>query len=102
VEQEAVRDPRGIGNLINRYPIERAPPRHFQWLRFFSGISTPRHVLRNPMTGIGGCCACAARGHVAAPPSKPTNSRRRIAPLRPWGVAWWRVELPAWKWSGRR
>ena len=20
------------------------PPRHFQWLRFFSGISTPRHV----------------------------------------------------------
>jgi hypothetical protein len=33
--------------------------------------------LRNPITGIVGCCAHAASGHAtAAPPSSVTNSRR--------------------------
>ena len=33
--------------------------------------------LRNPITGIAGCCARAASGHAtAAPPSSVTNSRR--------------------------
>src|SRR5262245_43010220 len=31
---------------------------------------------RNPMTGIAGCCARAASGHAAAPPSNVMNSRR--------------------------
>jgi hypothetical protein len=31
---------------------------------------------RNPITGIGGCCARAASGHAAAPPSSVMNSRR--------------------------
>src|SRR5262245_30979803 len=30
------------------------------------------------MTGLGGCCALAANGHTAAPPSIVMNSRRRI------------------------
>jgi hypothetical protein len=32
--------------------------------------------LRNPITGIAGCCARAASGHAAAPPSSVMNSRR--------------------------
>ena len=33
--------------------------------------------LRNPITGIAGCCARAASGHVAAaPPSSVMNFRR--------------------------
>src|SRR5262249_21101505 len=34
--------------------------------------------LRNPITGIAGCCARAASGHAAAPPSSVMNSRRFI------------------------
>jgi hypothetical protein len=35
--------------------------------------------LRNPITGMAGCCARAASGHaVAAPPSSVMNSRRLI------------------------
>ena len=35
--------------------------------------------LRNPITGIAGCCACATIGHVAAaPPRSVMNSRRLI------------------------
>jgi hypothetical protein len=35
---------------------------------------------RNPITGIAGCCACAASGHAAAaPPSSDMNSRRFTA-----------------------
>ena len=30
----------------------------------------------DPITGIAGCCACAASGHAAAPPRKLMNSRR--------------------------
>ena len=34
-------------------------------------------LLRNPITGIAGCCACAASGQAAAaPPSSVMNSRR--------------------------
>ena len=33
-------------------------------------------LLRNPITGIAGCCARAASGHAAAPPSSPMNVRR--------------------------
>src|SRR5262249_22184928 len=34
-------------------------------------------LLRNPTTGIAGCCARAASGHAAtAPPSAAINSRR--------------------------
>src|SRR5262245_5956369 len=37
-------------------------------------------VLRNPTTGIAGCCARAANGHAtAAPASRAMNSRRLIA-----------------------
>jgi hypothetical protein len=31
---------------------------------------------RYPITGIVGCCARAASGHAAAPPSSVMNSRR--------------------------
>jgi hypothetical protein len=35
--------------------------------------------LRNPTTGIFGCCALAPIGHVAAaPPRSVMNSRRRM------------------------
>src|SRR5262249_28792840 len=35
--------------------------------------------VRNPITGIAGCCARAASGHAAtAPPSRVMNSRRFI------------------------
>jgi hypothetical protein len=37
-------------------------------------------VKRNPITGIAGCCACAASGHAApAPPSSVMNSRRLMS-----------------------
>ena len=37
-------------------------------------------LLRNPITGIAGCCARAASGHAAAaPPRRLMNSRRRIS-----------------------
>ena len=38
-------------------------------------------MLRNPITGIAGCCARAASGHAAAaPPSSVMNSRRLMVP----------------------
>src|SRR5262245_4027335 len=45
-------------------------------------------VLRNPITGIAGCCARTASGHAAAPPRTVTNSRRlrssiQVAPQAP-------------------
>ena len=30
----------------------------------------------NPITGVVGCCACAASGHAAVPPSRPMKVRR--------------------------
>src|SRR5262245_5911297 len=41
--------------------------------------------LTRPMTGTAGCCARAATGHAAAPPSSVMNSRRFIrSPRRRW------------------
>src|SRR5262245_34846772 len=39
-------------------------------------------ALRNPITGIAACCACAASGHAAAPPTSVMNSRRLIVAPR--------------------
>ena len=44
-------------------------------------------LLRNPITGIVGCCARAASGHAAAPPSSVMNSRRLIRSPRRRGRA---------------
>jgi len=43
-------------------------------------------LLRNPITGSAGCCARAASGHAAAPPSSAMNSRRFMPGigLLPW------------------
>ena len=35
-------------------------------------------VLRNPITGIAGCCARAASGHAAAAPPKSVMNSRRL------------------------
>jgi hypothetical protein len=32
--------------------------------------------VENPITGMTGCCARAANGHAAAPPSSVMNERR--------------------------
>jgi hypothetical protein len=37
------------------------------------GTSTSDALRRNPTTGIAGCCARAASGHAAAPPSVAKN-----------------------------
>jgi hypothetical protein len=43
------------------------------------GLMSAGKLLRYPITGIAGCCAPAASGHVAAaPPSSVMNSRRLI------------------------
>src|SRR5215831_5337440 len=39
-------------------------------------------LLRNPTTGSAGCCARAASGHAAAPPTSVMNSRRLIVAPR--------------------
>src|SRR5262249_43517890 len=39
-------------------------------------------LLRNPITGIAGCCARAASGHTAAPATSVMNSRRLIVAPR--------------------
>jgi len=36
---------------------------------------------RNPITGIAGCCARAASGHAAAPPSRVMNARRLMSDM---------------------
>ena len=40
--------------------------------------------LRNPITGIPDCCACATSGHAATPPSPAMKSRRRILESSPY------------------
>jgi hypothetical protein len=41
-------------------------------------------ALRNPITGIAGCCSRAATGHVTAePPSRVMNLRRFSPPSAP-------------------
>ena len=40
--------------------------------------------MRNPITGTAACCARAASGHSAAPPSEASNSRRpMVTVIRP-------------------
>ena len=76
-------------NLIIRPAIfdrDVLRPRHSRLRSSLGGIR-PRWsrrvpsgtLLRNPITGIAGCCARAASGHAAAaPPSSVMNSRRCI------------------------
>src|SRR2546422_4154247 len=47
-------------------------------------------LLRNPITGVAGCCARAASGHAAtAPPRGAMNARRLTrSPHRQWRAAW--------------
>src|SRR5262245_21186845 len=43
---------------------------------------------KNPMVGsLPACCARAASGHAAAPPSKAMNSRRFMCPVPRYGAA---------------
>src|SRR5438552_2696372 len=42
----------------------------------FAAMLLGDRVLRNQITGIAGCCASAASGHAAAPPSSVMNVRR--------------------------
>jgi hypothetical protein len=50
-------------------PNEMARPR---------ALCMGRLAAKIPMTGIVGCCARAASGHAAAPPSSAMNSRRFV------------------------
>jgi hypothetical protein len=61
------------------YPASLRPRRNAATV-WANGPGDP--ILRNPTTGIAGCCARTANGHVAAPPSLAMNSRRRIPPSR--------------------
>ena len=80
--------PSGIRSL-------RSGPRHSQLLSGPGGMRAQRGayrsasaLLRNPITGIAGCCARAASGHAAAaPPSSVMNSRRFIRSPRRRGRA---------------
>src|SRR6476646_10094929 len=46
-------------------------------------VSSGDLALRNPITGIAGCCARAASGHAATvPPRSVMNWRRRISALQ--------------------
>jgi hypothetical protein len=42
--------------------------------------SASAEPLRNPITSIPGCCARAASGHAAVPPTMAINSRRLMVP----------------------
>jgi hypothetical protein len=53
--------------------LSRKPPRNAA-TRFAESSSDL--ALRNPITGIAGCCPRAVRGHAAAPPSSVMKSRR--------------------------
>ena len=44
----------------------------------FLASSSADTELRNPITGLAGCCARATTDHAAALPSPAMNSRRRI------------------------
>src|SRR5262249_36489385 len=44
--------------------------------------SAAEAASRSPITGIGCCCARAASGHAAAPPTSVMNSRRLIVAPR--------------------
>src|SRR5262245_12786071 len=59
------------------YPRSRSPPRRAS-TRFDQVEAAPKP--KNPIRKtLAGCCACAASGHAAAPPSSNMNSRRFTA-----------------------
>src|SRR6266403_4814430 len=47
-----------------------------------------------------GCCARATTGHAATPPTRPINSRRRMAVPKHQDAAVYLLKLDAWKTSG--
>src|SRR6266481_3654910 len=47
-----------------------------------------------------GCCARATSGHAATPPTRPINSRRRMAVPKHQDAAVYLLKLDAWKTSG--
>src|SRR5262249_52074996 len=55
-------------------PLQRHVCLRAIWSTEVSSAPNPR----NPITGIAGCCARAARGHAAAPPSVAKNFRRSM------------------------
>jgi hypothetical protein len=70
-------------NAIKRFcpsinPASRRPRRNAATR---SLDSLGERLLRNPITGIAGCCARAASGHAAAPPSSEMNSRRLMSDI---------------------
>ena len=76
------RPPKGDCQVLplNKSAFPQAPGGTLQ-LR--AADSLGERLLRNPITGIAGCCARAASGHAAAaPPSSVMNSRRlMLSPL---------------------
>src|SRR5260370_18215906 len=69
-------------------PVSRKPCRNAS--STYTESSGDR-LLKNPITGIAGCCACAASGHAApAPPSSVMNSRLLIRSPRRRGEHRWR------------
>ena len=49
-----------------------------------------------PTTGIAGCCARAASGHAAAPPSSVMNSRRLMGLPPSFRTLKLSIALPGW------
>jgi hypothetical protein len=63
------------------YPVSLRPRRN-STKRQTSDCWDP--LLRKPITGMVGCCARAASGHAAAPPTAASNSRRpMVTVMRP-------------------
>jgi hypothetical protein len=56
-------------------PLSFRPP----WNAVTNGHSAGDALPRKPITGIADCCARAAGGHAAAPPSSVMNSRRLMS-----------------------
>jgi hypothetical protein len=61
-----VRHKAGLGKALVERSCERA-------------YASADALFRNPITGMAGSCARAARGHAAAPPSIVMNSRRLMS-----------------------
>src|SRR5262249_44831610 len=64
--------------LLAQLPSSLKP----RWKAAMSGAN-PAGIppARTPITGIAGCCARAASGHAAAPPSSVMNSRRLMSDM---------------------
>jgi hypothetical protein len=69
--------------VFNRYILTLDNARVFKALAECAHTlphSVRRSGVKNPITGITGCCACTAIGHTAAVlPRTRRNSRRRIS-----------------------